>query len=552
MPRQDEFGRDIQSDDDSDRSRSPPRRLRRERRSRSDSPGPRRRSSRSRSPPRRARDDFRRVSPERRRSPDRGQRRFSPPRERRHSPPRIAPREAPGLGYRGPPGGAPGSSAPPPRNGGGGDSSGGGGGNSSSSGGVEAGGAAREGSGYGHRNNSTASKAPLQGTEPFKSFAAWRASSEGEAAAAAAKDSDEVDAKLKEGFEAYQTAYVATLTEALENEACDNDWFSNRYDPTKRLAIRDAAMQRKASAAQRVTRAVRNAARLGNEQDAACGKDGAPPASRAGAAAAVASSMGPHRTAPPAPGADHAAALAGSLSAVPLAAAASLGCAKRDRRGDLEQPPPLQSLPCVQDAEAKGRLVTLRRIPPWCPRDTLLAALEAAARDTGASDADEAAAAATEVPDGSEPAAAAASASAVESPPLVEQFFVSDASKGRGKAYHAAAWVLYSSAEAAARAAPRAGTAVAALAAGFAPPPGMGFSSSLVAAAGLAPVGKPLDGLEVCWFLMVVVQENTCCIPCFILSPALGLIGQIINIAAYFFLLVSFSFLYFHTIVLFL
>jgi hypothetical protein len=79
----------------------------------------------------------------------------------------------------------------------------------------------------------------------------------------------------------------------------------------------------------------------------------------------------------------------------------------------------------------------------------------------------------------------------------VEQLFVSDASKGRGKAYHAAAWVLYSSVEAAARAAPRAGTAVAALAAGFAPPPGMGFSSSLVAAAGLAPVGKPLDGLEV-------------------------------------------------------
>jgi len=355
----------------------------------------------------------------------------------------------------------------------------------------------REGSGYGHRSSSASSKAPLQGTEPFKSFAAWRASSEGKAAAAAATNPDEVDAKLKEGFEAYQTAYVATLTEALENEACDHDWFANRYDPTKRLAIRDAAMQRKASAAQRVAQAVRDAARQGEEETAtaAPGKDGAP----GGAAAGVASSLGPHRTGPPAPGADHAAALAGCLSAVPLAAAASLGCAKRDRRGDLEQPPPLQSLPGVQDAEAKGRLVTLRRIPPWCPREALLAALEAAARDPGGSDTEKEgdSKAAAEAPSGTEPATAAGATTAAESPPLVEQLFVSDASKGRGKAYHAAAWVLYSSVEAAARAAPRAGTAVAALAAGFAPPPGMGFSSSLVAAAGLAPVGKPLDGLEV-------------------------------------------------------
>jgi hypothetical protein len=192
------------------------------------------------------------------------------------------------------------------------------------------------------------------------------------------------------------------------------------------------------------------------------------------------------------------------------------GCATRDRRGELEQPPRLQRVPGVQDAAANLRLVTLRQIPPWCSRASLRAALEAAARATGSSsDGDFSAgndgndgADDKDDKDGDAAASAAAKAeAAAASPPLVAQLFVSDAGRGRGKAYHASAWVLYATPEAAARAAPRAGTAVAALAAGVAPPPGMGFqpAASLVAAAGLAAVGKPLDGLEVTSLLSLLL-----------------------------------------------
>ena len=86
------------------------------------------------------------------------------------------------------------------------------------------------------------------------------------------------------------------------------------------------------------------------------------------------------REGPPMPGADHGRALAGAPSAVPLAAAVSLSCARADRTsGDLETPPPLQGVPGLHDAG--GRLVTLRRVPPWLPRAALAAALEGAARE---------------------------------------------------------------------------------------------------------------------------------------------------------------------------
>ena len=117
---------------------------------------------------------------------------------------------------------------------------------------------------------------------------------------------------------------MAALTAALEADAGAADWFADRYDPTQRCAIQAAAARRKAPAAKQLARAVLAAAR----------RQAAQPGPEAAAAA----------------GADHTAALAGRCSAVPLAAAVSLGCATRDRRGDLEQPPRLQRVPGVQDA----------------------------------------------------------------------------------------------------------------------------------------------------------------------------------------------------------
>jgi hypothetical protein len=366
MVRQDEFGRDILSDNDSDRSsrsRSPPRRRRRNSRSRSSSI-PRHRRSRTRS-----------RSPRRERGFERGGFERRPPAfERKHSyPPAPTPPTYPrpvddySNSIPFPP------SEPPPL--------------------------------PLHPDNTQQQrgprkpqiKPPINGVEPFKSFPEWKSSlKEG--------DDDSLDA-----YSAWQTEYVEKLKNALVTEASSYEWFSDRYNPMNLLKQREDSKARKVGAANSLAAMILDTASQSQSGD---------PSS-------------PH----------------------PLVSAVSLSSAQDNVQ--LDQPPPLQGVPRVHNV--KDRLVTIRKLPPWCSRSDLLRTVEAAAKglDIGGVGVDQA-----DQPDPTDS--------------VVESIYLSDASKGKGKGYISTAWILYKDASVAAASAPSLGSH---------------SSSSLPC--------KPLEGMEV-------------------------------------------------------